>query len=48
MKGVQVIVTVNLQCNSLSQINSSVFLQTENSMTGIHGRSADKSLAEIQ
>ena len=26
-------VTVNLQCNSLSQINSSV-LQAENSMTG--------------
>ena len=25
MKGVQVMVTVNLQCNSLSQINSSVF-----------------------
>ena len=27
-------VTVNLQCNSLSQINSQVFLQAENSMTG--------------
>ena len=34
MKWVQVMVTVNLQCNSLSQINSSVVLQAENSMTG--------------
>ena len=25
MKGVQVMITVNLQCNSLSQINSSAF-----------------------
>ena len=27
--------TINLQCNSLSQIHSSGFLQAENSMTGI-------------
>ena len=27
-------VTINLQCNSLSQINLSVFLQAENIMTG--------------
>ena len=34
MKGVQVIVTVNLQCNSLSQINSSVFYKLKIGMTG--------------
>ena len=27
-------VTVNLQCNSPSQLNSSAFLQAENGMTG--------------
>ena len=26
--------TINLQCNSLSQMHSSVLLQAENSMTG--------------
>ena len=31
MKGVQVMATINLQCNSPSQIHS---IQTENSMTG--------------
>ena len=47
MKGVQVMVTVNLQCNSLSQINSGVF---SNSMTGrayIEVLITNKSLAEI-
>ena len=36
MKGVQlqVMATINLQCNNLSQIHSNVFLQAENSMTG--------------
>ena len=45
MKGVQVMVTVNLQCNKFK-----CFLQAENSITGrayVHGRSADKSLAKI-
>ena len=44
LKGVQVMATINLQCNSPSQIHSSV-LQTENS--SIHGRSADTYLATI-
>ena len=43
--------TINLQCNSPSQIHSSVYvLQAENSMTGgayVHGRSADTYLTEI-
>ena len=34
MKGVQVMATINLQCNSPSQIHSSVLLQAENGMTG--------------
>ena len=33
LKGVQVMATINLQCNSLSQIYRCV-LQAENSMTG--------------
>ena len=37
-KGVQVVETINLQCNSLSQIHSSVY---------IHGISSDTNLAEI-
>ena len=44
IKGVQVMTTINLQCNNLPQLHSSV-LQAENSMTG--WRSADTSLAEI-
>ena len=42
--------TINLHCNSPSQIHSNNLLQAKNSMIGgayIHGRSADTNLAEI-
>ena len=45
LKEVQVMATINLQCNSPSQIHSS----DDNSMTGrtyVHGRSADTNLAD--
>ena len=51
LKGVQVMATINLQCNSPSQIRTfKCLLQTDNSMTGrayVHRRSADTNLAEI-
>ena len=54
MKGVQVTETINLQCNSPSQIHSGVYvLQAENSTYDrwigpyLHGRSAETNLAEI-
>ena len=41
MKGLQIMATINLQCNSLSQIHSSVYFR-------LHWRNADTSLVEIQ
>ena len=50
-EGVQVMATINLQCNSLSKVCTfKCFSHAENSMIGrayVHGRNADTSLAEI-
>ena len=52
LKGVQVMATINLQCNSSSQIHSSVYFRLIiRSMTGrayVYGRNAETNLAEIQ
>ena len=37
--------TIGLQCY-VSQVHSSVLLYAENSMTGIHGRSANRNLVK--
>ena len=48
-RGSQVMTTINLQCNSPSQIHSSVLLQTNNGMTGraYTGELLIQNLAEI-
>ena len=49
LKGVQVMETISLQCNSPSQIHSSVYLRLKiaRQVEHTYRRSADTSLAEI-
>ena len=41
MKGVQVKTTINLQCNSPSQIHSSVYLSADTNLAEIHEETSE-------